>query len=190
MAKKIKSFWVRLGAMFFTLYFIPLSNFVRTVLGMPCLGGAVAGTLTAPNGVDTIECGGVASTTVTSGQVYTCTCETDATKKMDVVYECIAQGEYFDSSLNGTQEVTACDFYKFGCYVPDECTEEGATQDCSTSSRYGTQTCRNSKWTSCVYGECKSGYIMVNNSCFAGCSITNGAGYETDQIASSSSSAV
>lgn len=188
MTKNLNSFWVRLGSVFLTFYFLPVSNFIRSVLGMsPLSGSAVAGTLTY--GGKSVNCVGVSSQTMVFGRTYTCTCETDSSKKMDVMLSEWRE-ERWEDQCSCIQEYGGVDIIKTACYTPQACSPNGSTADCSTTSRYGTKTCQNGKWSSCVWGDCKSGYVMVDSEggCVASCDIANGEGYETDRLSTSSSS--
>ena len=69
-------------------------------------------------------------------------------------------------------------FKESGCYSVNACSPNGSTKDCSTASQYCTQTCTGGVWGVKVWGNCKSGYVKINNACTAECSISNGKGYE------------
>lgn len=183
MAQKIKNFWLKLGAMFLTLYFMPLADFVMGFLGLNGSGKAYAGTLKC--GTNTHECDGVSGQTLKpvedGGPVLQCRCKTNSNMVYDVgCYEVIVG----DINWDGRIELV---FNAGSCYSPNACSPNGATKDCSSESRYGTSTCKDSVWGSCVYGACKSGYVMVSNTCYASCSISNGSGYEKWVSESSSS---
>ncbi len=182
MAQQIKNFWFKLGTMFLTLYFAPLSDFIMGLIGVRS-GGAIAGTIRCTSTGGTRECGGQSSQTVSVGTTLQCTCVTDSSKVEDV--ECIVEQ---DTASDGTGR----DVYRFVstglCYSKSACLPNGMKVDCSTASQYGTKTCVGGKWGPCQMGDCKSGYIKVGGSCFVACNMSNGSGYEMDIEESSSSS--
>ena len=69
-----------------------------------------------------------------------------------------------------------------------ECTI-GATRSCSETSYTGTQTCTPyGVWGNCEKTSCKSGYLLIDNVCYAECDIDNGDGYERNVLLETSSS--
>ncbi len=65
----------------------------------------------------------------------------------------------------------------------------GATRSCSTSSYTGTQECTlYGNWGDCKKTSCKSGYLLIDDVCYAECDIDNGEGYERTVNPDSSSS--
>ncbi len=178
MSKKIKNFWLKIGTMFLTLYFMPFANFIRGIFGLPHIDQAYAGTVRCNTNNNGVQCPGKPDTLLTDNQTIQCTCATDSSKVFDVRCGTIwdeVNSTWLDELVTGM------------CYTPGACSPNGKTEDCSTSSRNGTRKCVNGKWSACEYGECKSGYVLVDGGCYATCDISNGTGYEID-IATSSSS--
>lgn len=197
MAKQIKRFWVRLAAMFITLYFAPLSNFITSLFGIKNSGTANA----AIDIVNTIYCnssdpsqagrknysclnGGTDNQIYITGTEISCSCGSSEHPKMVEIVVCSD-----NKSWNAAK--SDWDHYYYWDKTQD-CTPEcnnNQTRDCSSTARYCTQTCDNDtgRWGSKQWGACKSGYVMVSGSCVASCYIANGDGYEI-QIAESSSS--
>lgn len=182
MAKQIKSFWLKLTACFLTLYFAPLGHFIISLFGIRSTDGkAYAGTVYCDNYPATkTECPGH-SGNVAGGVTIRCTCLTDSSKVNDL--ECIP--EYRGA---WPHEYDVAHFKESGCYSVNACSPNGSTQDCSTASQYCTQTCTGGVWGVKVWGNCKAGYVKINNACTAECSISNGKGYEYEESSSSSSS--
>ncbi len=181
MAKQIKSFWLKLTACFLTLYFAPLGHFIMSLFGgRTHHDGAYGGTIFCGHALH-MECGGK-SGTYTDGDVVQCTCTTDSSKVYDI--QCI-YGRDNGWSHETTQTVWG---NASACYYRDACSPNGFTQDCSNSKQYCTKTCTNGRWGPSVWGNCKSGYVKINNACTAECSISNGKGYEYEESSSSSSS--
>lgn len=178
MSKKIKNFWLKIGTMFLTLYFMPFANFIRGIFGLPHIDQAYAGTVKCDTHFDGVQCPGQPDTQLTGNQTIQCTCPTDSSKVFDIKCE----------NTWAEKDSTWVDVPAVGtCYAPNACSPNGKTEDCSTSLRNGTKKCVNGKWGACEYGECKSGYVLVNGGCYATCDIPNGTGYEMDIAASSSS---
>ncbi len=178
MSQKIKNFWLKIGTMFLTLYFMPLADFIMGIFGASNSGNANAGTVYCTSTAISASCDGVSTKTLQFDQTVQCTCSTNSSQ----VYDLTCTDEW-DERNNGWRAV----FTRGSCYTAGACSPNGKTEDCSTSTRYGTKKCVNGKWGACEYGECKSGYILtVYNSCASVCNIENGTGYKND-IASSSS---
>ncbi len=69
-----------------------------------------------------------------------------------------------------------------------ECTV-GATRSCSTSSYTGTQTCNVfGTWNTCDRTSCKSGYLLIDDTCYPECTVDDGTGFEITIFEGSSSS--
>lgn len=195
MAKQIKRFWVRLAAMFMTLYFAPLSNFITSLFGIKNSGTANAAIVnhiicnsSDPNqaGRKEYECldGGVNNKIYITGNEVSCSCNSSEHPKMVEIVVCSD-----NKSWNAAK--SDWDHYYYWDKTQD-CTPDcnnNQTRDCSSTTQYCTQTCNNDtgRWGSRQWGACKSGYVMVSGSCVASCYIANGDGYEI-QIAESSSS--
>ncbi len=182
MAKQIKSFWLKLTACFLTLYFAPLGHFIMSLFGGRTTdGNAYAGTVYCENNLSTKRECPEHSGNVQGGVTIRCTCLTDSSKVNDL--ECIP--EYRGA---WDHEYEQSYFKESGCYSVNACSPNGSTKDCSTASQYCTQTCTGGVWGVKVWGNCKSGYVKINNACTAECSISNGKGYEYEESSSSSSS--
>lgn len=191
MAKQIKRFWVRLAAMFMTLYFAPLSNFISHLFGIKN-SDANAAYVTIKCGEygvgnhRTYSCldGGDASKYYRENERVSCNCNSSEHPEMVEIVECVDEKQW-DAIKSDWKH------YFYWNKVQD-CTPEcnnNQTRDCSSTTQYCTQTCDNDtgRWGSKQWGACKSGYVMVSGSCVASCYIANGDGYEI-QIAESSSS--
>ncbi|MDE5615491.1 MAG: hypothetical protein K2I81_01515 [Alphaproteobacteria bacterium] len=183
MSQQIKKIWFRIAAFSLGLYFAPIGHLILSLFGVRTNAGrAYAGTIICSgNGTASWECGGKSGTYVNS-DVVQCTCETDASKIYDVQCSGGDRSGWDHETTYAVWEV------RTGCYYPDSCSPNGSTQDCSNSKQYCTKTCTNGRWGPAVWGNCKSGYIKINNSCLAECSVLNGKGYESTEYDSSSSS--
>lgn len=183
MSQQIKNFWFRIAAVSLGLYFAPIGHLILSLFGVRTNAGkAYAGTITCSgNGTATMECGGKSGTYGDNAMVQ-CTCETDSSKIYDV--RCIGG----DRSAWQHEDTFAAWQTASSCYYPDSCSPNGSTQDCSSTTQYCTKTCTNGRWGPSVWGNCKSGYIKVNSSCLAECTVSNGKGYESTEYDSSSSS--
>lgn len=193
MARQIKNFWFKLGTMFMTLYFMPLSSFICNLLGLHS-NDAHAGTIKC--GSDTAECIGVNSKTITGGQTVECTCATDSSLVTTLTCSSDTYTNTFwdvNTSDWATEEITDESLRINACHGKESCSTNGATRSCTTSDNYnGTQTCTNYWWGECVRGStCKAGYVKTSdNQCLASCALANGAGYEMQTSESESSSSV
>lgn len=192
MARQIKNFWLKIGTMFMTLYLMPLSHFVMSIFGRN-ISQAHAGTITCSLGSGfgggvKIQCDGVSDRTIYQGSSVTCPCTTDSTKVQE--WLCTEQRyEDWNEACSCVQEYGGAFFLANKCEPkPGSCSPNGSTKDCSTTGQYGTRTCTNGTWGSCVLGNCKNGYIKVGSVCKALCDIENGTGYEYEEPESSSSS--
>lgn len=193
MARQIKNFWLKIGTMFMTLYFMPLSHFIMSMFGRGA-ADANAGTVYCqlsgfPAGSGArINCDGVSSKTIYAGSSVKCTCPNDATKIQE--WHCITSTtEDWNPDCSCVEERTNSFFLGDVCEPKSgACSPNGSTKDCSSASQYGTRTCTNGTWGNCVMGNCKNGYIKVGSVCKASCTITNGTGYEYEEESSSSSS--
>lgn len=190
MARQIKNFWFKLGTMFMTLYFMPLSSFICNLLGLHS-NDAHAGTIKC--GRDTAECIGVDSETIVDGQTVECTCATNSS--LVTTLTCTSDthtNTFWDPAVSDWvfEEITEEFLHTEACHGKEPCTTNGATRSCTTSDNYnGTQTCTNYYWGGCVRGStCKAGYVKApDNQCVASCALANGAGYEMQTSESSSS---
>lgn len=189
MARQIKNFWLKIGTMFMTLYFMPLSHFIMSMFGRNASDANAATVYCGATGSPIkAECAGLSATkTLTTGQSVTCTCPDDTTKIQELYCE-VTSYEDWDQNCSCVQSFSSFFIRKGACTTKNACSPNGTTQDCSTTSQYGTRTCTNGTWGSCVYGNCKSGYIKLGTVCKATCSIDNGTGYEYEEESSSSSS--
>lgn len=193
MARQIKNFWFKLGTMFMTLYFMPLSSFICNLLGLHS-NDAHAGTIKC--GSDTAECIGVDSETIVDGQTVECTCATNSS--LVTTLTCTSDtytNTFWDPAVSDWvfEEITEEFLRTDACHAEEPCTTNGATRSCTTSDNYnGTQTCTNYYWGGCVRGStCKAGYVKTpDKQCVASCALANGAGYEMQTSESSSSSNV
>ncbi len=181
MAKQIRGLWMRLGTIFLSLYFAPVTYLWGMLFGA---GDARAGTVSCV-GYGARECDGVASESLQPGERRRCVCGTNPPKSFDVW--CSEYDPTGDGRPTYTLNATTC--------AAESCSTNGATRDCSTSSQYGTQTCSGGYWGTCQKGNCKAGYLKVSGSCYATCFIANGTGYlyeenEVEESSSSSSSSV
>ncbi len=187
MARQIKNFWLKIGTMFMTLYFMPLSHFIMSMFGRNA-SDANAGTIycNSTNGPK-INCAGVSDKTLNLGETVTCPCPTDSTKVQD--HTCTEfTWQTWDDMCSCMTEMRNTIFTSLECYSKSACSPNGSTQDCSNTSQYGTSTCTNGQWGKCVMGNCKNGYVKVGSSCIASCEIENGTGYEYEEASTSSSS--
>lgn len=191
MARQIKNFWLKIGTMFMTLYFMPLSHFIMSIFGRNA-ADANAGTITCKmsagdGGTSKRECLGVDTKTIYFGSSVICTCPTDSTKIQEMfctLFETTGMNEE-----NSEQPRMGPMLMANPCEPkPGSCSPNGSTKDCSSASQYGTRTCTNGMWGSCVLGNCKNGYIKIGSVCKALCQIENGTGYEYEEESSSSSS--
>lgn len=190
MAQQIKNFWLKLGTMFLTLYFAPLSHFFAFLFGR---SDAMAGSYGCGVSYVPLSCKGYDDdgNEIPDGTIFTrdtfirCACQ-DPTKVFSAHCDF-----YLDTSPDGTGR----DEYKWvydseDCSPLNACSPNGATKDCSTAAQYGTQTCVNGEWGACQGGACKPGYIKIGGDCNMICDIENGEGYEINlQNTESSSSA-
>lgn len=192
MARQIKNFWLKIGTMFMTLYFMPLSHFVMSLFGRDT-SQAYAGTIKCAKTdgyYERAECLGEGDMTLYDGQAIRCTCPTDSSKFQE--YLCVIEDiDSWDAAQSQFISTKVPMFIIGDCEdIPVRCTN-GETKDCSTDIQYGTRTCTNGEWGKCVLGNCKSGYIKVSDSCRVACYIENGTGYEyevQEEVSSSSSS--
>lgn len=193
MARQIKNFWLKIGTMFMTLYFMPLSHFIMSMLGRNA-SDANAGTVYctmsgSPAGSGPkIECDGVTSKTIYTGSSVMCPCPDDTTKIQEWFCGTVSE-EVWNPDCSCMEGRTSAFFMGNVCEPkPGSCSPNGSTKDCSSESQYGTRTCTNGMWGSCVLGNCKNGYIKIGSVCKALCQIENGTGYEYEEESSSSSS--
>lgn len=182
MAQQIRKFWFRIAAVSLGLYFAPIGHLILSLFGVRTHAGrAYAGTVICEgNGRASRECIGK-SGTYTNGDTIQCTCDTDSAK----VYDVICEGG--DRTGWGNEDTFAAWQVITSCYYADACSPNGSTQDCSNTRQYCTKTCTNGRWGAAVWGNCKSGYIKINNSCLTECTVSNGKGYESTESDSSSS---
>ena len=192
MARQIKNFWLKIGTMFMTLYFMPLSHFIMSMFGRNA-SDANAGTIYCqmsgfPAGSGSkIECDGVTSKTIYLGSSVVCPCKEDTTKIREYFCNTIEE-DVWNPDCSCFEERTSPLFMGNVCEPkPGSCSPNGSTKDCSSESQYGTRTCTNGTWGSCVLGNCKNGYIKIGGVCKASCTIENGTGYEYEEESSSSS---
>ena len=186
MAHQIKCLWMRIGTMFLTLYFMPLSNFIMSLFGIRHFGEATAGEIicNATSSKSKMECYNTTEGEYKAGDtVRDCECINHHGVYADV--ECVLQDYGLDEKSNPI--VAASWKYIRGTCSP-ECTP-GQTQSCKTSSGTGTQVCdKYGDWGRCNISGCSSGYVMIDNKCYASCNVDNGSGYKRDIYEASSSS--
>ncbi|GEM_PF-6049995 len=183
MIRRTTVFTFKITAVSLAIYFAPVGHIILSLFGIRTHNGkAYAGTITCSAGgeVDTMNCTGQ-SGIYSYGDYVQCQCSTDSSKVRD--YYC---GVTLADKLEDRDKSY---WYAPGsCYTKNACSPNGSTKDCSTAAQYCTQTCINGSWGPAVIGNCKPGYIKVNGTCFAECSISNGKGYEVEENSSSSSS--
>ena len=188
MARQIKNFWLKIGTMFMTLYFMPLSHFIMSMFGRNA-SDANAGTVYCgeTGSIARAECAGLSGTkTLKVGQSVTCTCPDDITKIQELYCQ-MTSYEAWNVNCSCVESYHNLFIFKDACRAKNACSPNGSTQDCSSESQYGTRTCTNGTWGSCVLGNCKNGYIKIGSVCKASCTIENGTGYEYEESSSSSS---
>lgn len=190
MARQIKNFWLKIGTMFMTLYFMPLSHFIMSIFGHGA-SDAHAGTITcsliAGSQGATKECIGVSDKRLAPRESVTCTCPTDSSK-IQVLFCGESRTEIWDAMCSCVDEVSLPYILVSECESKQgACSPNGSTKDCSTAAQYGTRTCTNGQWGTCVLGNCKNGYVKIGDVCTASCTIENGTGYEYEESSSSSS---
>lgn len=188
MARQIKNFWLKIGTMFMTLYFMPLSHFIMSMFGRNASDANAATVYCGETGSGArAECAGLSGTkTLQVGQYVTCTCPNDTTKIQELYCE-FTSYEAWNDQCSCVQPYYDLFIRKGACTQKNACAPNGSTKDCSSESQYGTRTCTNGTWGSCVYGDCKNGYVKIGSVCKAFCQVENGTGYEYEESSSSSS---
>lgn len=177
---------MRIGAMFMTLYFTPLSNFIMSIFGLRHSGEAIAGriTCTGTRGTATMDCiDNNISGEISALRTITCQCEGKPGVYFDVQCTMIDRG--LDEKSN---PITAGEWTTVRGTCNPKCTS-GQTQSCTSGGGTGTQGCTQyGEWGTCNITGCANGYIKIDNKCYASCNIDNGSGYKRNIYEETSSS--
>lgn len=183
--QKIKSSWFRFWAA--VLAFVGVmhskdADAARKVVSVSC--GGIKDTYNRSTSEDCKIVSERDSTNLYAGDTINCYC--DDTTLMQYQITCS-----FSQVTDPDSETTYMYWslaHTFGT-CKAECTI-GATRSCSTSSYTGTQTCTVfGTWEStCNKTSCKSGYLLIDDTCYPECTVDDGTGFEITIFEGSSSS--
>ncbi len=185
--QKIKSSWFRFWAA--VLAFVGVmhskdADAARKTVTVTC-GGTQSTDQIHP---DSAECKLESTTNVRTslGDGDTVQCYCDDTTLLQYRMTCLKE-QYFDETSEKAYTNWSLSQTHGTCKA--ECTI-GATRSCSTSSYTGTQTCTVfGTWEStCHKTSCKSGYLLIDDTCYPECTVDDGTGFEITIFEGSSSS--